>query len=301
MAAMALEQLHPDLLFDTTARLTHLNGLRSALDLPSLPIPESRIFEEDRPTIGIEIEMTWVQAFRSMQERWLDSPDRPGDHSKDSPLYQAFADAYNDNDSRLLPILEKIRPVIPRVGTDAYWEFSFRPTKDASITSAELATLYEAGILFKDIQYATHMTLAGITNDRDASTILCMLEQAGGTTLKRLESVHTSQKGGWARKLSPGGFRRRPGYELEGNDEIAYEFRTLVTTSPEQMSRLLRLGQKLASICLHDEDTWHTIQAKTEHSLKERGLPLRVWHSPKENPEIWRRYGETLLNAASAN
>ncbi len=289
---MTLRRIDSELLFDTPARLSHLNELRNELQLS--PVPITHTPETTLPTLGIEIEMTWIQAFRDMQDRWLDSTDRPQDYSKKTDIYREFTKEYDRNDRQLRPILESIAPVIPRVGFDAYWEFSFRPVNDTVVANAELSTLYEAGILFEDIPYPTHMTIADIETERDASTILCLLEQAGGTTPERLEAALTSKKGSWARK-GKGGQRHRYAWELEGEATSAYEFRTLITTSPEQMGRLLVLGQELAHTCLTHPTAWKNIQDTTERKLKSYDLPLKSWGSPRENPEIWRKYGKTLL------
>lgn len=300
MAPMPLQKIESDALFDTRARLTHLNMLRSELELEPVLIPEQTTEVSLNPTIGIEIEMTWAQAFRNMQARWLHSVDRPTDHKKQSDTYKKFAKQYNQNDRLLKPILQTITPVIPRVGFDAYWEFSFRPVKDTLVADQELSMLYEASVLFDDITYPTHMTIAGIESERDASTILTLLEQAGGTTPERLEAAVTSKEGSWARK-GRGGHRHRAQSELEGDDTTAYEFRTLITTSPEQMSRLLQLGQELAHTCLNHKSAWRNIQADTERRLEAHGLPLKVWESPRESPELWKKYGETLLTSTNAS
>lgn len=294
---MSLQRIESHLLFDTQARITHLNELRDELALSPIPQPAVISDVAERPTIGAEVEMTWVQAFRNMQGRWLNSEVRPRDHDIDSYTHREFALQYKRNNTRLAPILKSITPVIPRVGFDSYWEFSFRPVKDTRVSDAELTTLYEAGILFEDIPCATHMTIANIPSERDAAAILCLVEQAGGTTPKRLESARTSMKGSWARK-GTGSMRLRAASELEGTHTSAYEFRTLVATSPEQMNRLMKLGQEMAYVSIHNTRKWKQIRAKVEDSLVAQGLPLKQWGPPKDTPEIWKKYGETLLTAS---
>jgi|GEM_PF-1369226 len=291
---MSLERLSPDQLFDTPTRLAHVNKLREDLQLPeyitSTPTQDTR----QRPTAGIEIEMSWRQAFEDMHERWLYSSDSPRDYDMDSEEYREFYKGYKRNDHRLRPLLQTITPVIPRVGFDAYWEFSFRPTKDATVADAELSTLYDAGILFEDIPYPTHMTIANIPSDRDASAILCLLEQAGGTTPKRIDAARTAMKGSWAQK-GLGGQRKRTADELEGKDTSAYEFRTLVTTSPEQMHKLFQLGQELAHTCLTHPLAWRHTRDTVEDSLRSQGLPLKLWDAPKEDAAPWQTYSEHFL------
>lgn len=292
---MTIERLPDTRIFDAPTRLARVDRLRASLGLTTLSLMPSSEGSAELPSVGIEIEMTWRQAFQDMHTRWLNAPDSPRDYDMDSDIYREFAETYERNDARLLPILRSITPVVPRVGCDAYWEFSFYPTKDPVVTDAELSTLYDAGLLFKDIPYATHMTLANIPTDRDAATILCLLEQADGTTPQRIEAARTSHKGSWAQK-GTGGFRKRHTYELKGNDTTAYEFRTLITTSPEQIGRLIRLGQELAHTCLYHPTAWQTMRSGVEASLKAHGLPLKPWSSPRHDPEIWRQYSEYFLN-----
>jgi len=291
---MTLERLRDDSLFDTPARFTHLNKLRSQLGLSALSLPVDSA-NSTAATAGIEIEMTWRQAFKDMHDPWLNSDIVPRyDLDINSTEYRAFHLDYTRNYTQLVPRLHSITPVIPRVGDDSFWEFSFRPTKDPAVANAELTTLYDADILFEDIPYPTHMTLAGIPSIRDAAAILCRLEQEGGTTPERLASPEHSKKGTWMQK-GMGGIRKRYATELEGSDTVAYEFRTLVTTSPEQMDRVFRLGQALAYTCLHDPDEWKKERGAIEASLVAQGLPLRMWGHPNREPLVWKAYRETLI------
>ena len=36
-----------------------------------------------------------------------------------------------------------------------------------------------------------------------------------------------------------------------------------------------------------------------EERLKEAGLPLTPWEKPRENVDIWRKYGREVLNASA--
>lgn len=291
---MTLRQLGEDVVFDSGVRFAHLNTLRRDLELEPFQSPDAT-HDSSLPTAGLEIEMTWRQAFPDMHHRWLNAANSPHDLDRLSAEYRDFSRQYSQNDKRLKATLEKIRPVIPRVGFDSYWEFSFRPTTDHRVAEAELRTLYDAKVLFEDIPYPTHMTVAGAMSPRDAGAILCILEREGGTTPERLESVARSKKGSWARK-GIGGMRERSAGELEGADQSAYEFRTLVTTSPEQMSRLFKLGQEMAHACLHDERAWLAERTRVEAWLKSAGLPITPWAHPnqEEHAEVWRAYAKLL-------
>lgn len=290
---MTLERLGDHELFETPTRFAHLNALRGHLGLTSLEAPAIPP-EPSTPTAGIEIEMTWRQAFKDMHDPWLDSNIVPRyDLDINSAEYKAFHANYTRNYNTLIPRLHSLTPVIPRVGEDSFWEFSFRPTKDPAVANAELTTLYDAGILFEDIPYPTHLTLAGIPSIRDAAAILCRLEQAGGTTPERLASPEHSKKGTWMQK-GMGGIRKRNTHELEGDDTVAYEFRTLVTTSPEQMDRVFRLGQELAHTCLHSPTAWKSERDKVEALLVANGLPLRMWGHPNREPLVWEAYRNTF-------
>jgi hypothetical protein len=296
---MTLERLSDDNLFNTPTRFRQINALRETFSLDPLEMPTTPS-NPNTPTAGLEIEMTWRQAFKDMHDPWLHSDISPKyDLDIDSAEYRAFHMDYMRNSARLLPILHSLTPVIPRVGNDAFWEFSFDPVKDPSVAHAELKTLYDADILFEDIPYPTHMTIAGISSNRDAASILCLLEQAGGTTSKRLEApLHSKihpRHGAWMQKGN-GGLRKRYEHELVGDDMTAYEFRTLVTTSPEQMNRIFRLGQELAHTCLHHPLEWKKTRDKVEASLVAHGLPLRMWGPPTHEPLVWDSYRENLIS-----
>lgn len=291
-STMILKRISQNEVFDTSSRMAQVNALRHTFQLSPLEVSDNND-TMTLPSIGIEVEMTWRQAMQDMHERWLNAPDSPNNYDPHSKMYRDFHRIYDRSNKKLLPLLHSITPVIPRVRFDAYWEFSFLPVKNTGVADAELSTLYDANILFEDIPYATHMTIAGIPSTRDAYAILCMLEQAGGTTKTRLDSARTTKKGAWTQK-GAGGLRHRTAGELEGSDTTAYEFRTLVTTSPEQMQRLLALGQEMAHLCMTHPVAWQQTRTKVEDSLKTRGLPLKSWAPPKYDPVTWQGYHELI-------
>ncbi len=269
--------------FDPIYRLQRLNSVRQSLHLDTLELVPSVL----GTSVGIEIEMTWPQAFPDMS-KW-DRPDqRPRQLDRESAEYQQFSLDFDRNERELLPKLKQIESVIPRVGRDAYWEFSFLPTKDASVLIAEVNTLFESNILRDDQMYATHLTLSGIDNNRDAYAALMLLELEGSTPTKRL-----TDKTGWARK-GTGGMRKRGKYELVGDDEHAYEFRTLVTQNVDQVAQLLHTAQSITAM-MHDEpDAWLIKRNELEKVLQHEGLPLKAWPSPNQDPGLWLKYAQLL-------
>ena len=300
MSNLELRPLTDKEIFTPSIRIERLNILRSHLGLSALSlnsVDNNFVFEQNTqpPSVGIEIEMTWTQAFEDMQGRWLESTDRPRDYLKTSPTFKEFSRQYNRNDRNLRPTLEAISSIIPRVGFIPYWEFSFLPTKDTSVIDAEVSTLYEAGILFEDIPYATHMTIANIPTKRDAYAILCALEQSGGSSADRLLLPSSSTREAWSSKGTGGLLKRAPD-ELKGPDTKAYELRTLITTSPEQSKRVLRLGQDLAHLSLNQPKQWLLRRDKIEKSITKLGLPIADWQSPGENAEVWRKYSTLIAD-----
>ncbi len=269
--------------FDPVYRLRRLNDVRRTLDLATLELDAQPL----GTSVGIEIEMTWPQAFPDMS-RW-DKPDiRPRQLDRESAEYEQFSLDFDRNERKLLPKLKQIESVIPRVGRDAYWEFSFLPTKNVGILIAEVSTLFESGILRDDQMYATHLTLSGIDNDRDAYAALMLLELEGSTPSKRLTDMT-----GWARK-GTGGMRKRHKYELLGDDEHAYEFRTLVTQSVEQVTQLLNTAQSITAMMHDSPDEWLNVRRELEQILRVEGLPLKVWPQPSQDPGLWLRYAQLL-------
>lgn len=300
MSNLELRPLTDKEIFTPSIRIERLNILRSHLGLTALLLDDiasnGQVDQEIQPpSVGIEIEMTWTQAFTDMQDRWLESLDRPKEYPKDSPTYKEFHLQYNRNDRKLRPTLEAVSSIIPHVGFIPYWEFSFLPTKDTAVINAEVLTLYEAGILFKDIPYATHMTIADIPTKRDAYAILCALEQSGGSSIDRLLLPSNSTREAWSSKGTGGLLERSPD-ELRGSDTRAFELRTLLTTSPEQIHRVLRLGQELADVCLNSPEQWLLMRTEIEKPITELGLPIADWQSPSKNAEIWQKYSTLLTD-----
>lgn len=268
--------------FNDTARFAAIHRMRSDLSLPEYYEQPSSM---SPLSVGIEIEMTWRQAFPELSQRFVS----PSTLHKKSEAYQAFSNAYDMHDKQLRPTLEHLKNVIPRVGADAYWEFSFLPTNNLSITSAELSLLYDAAILRDDQEYSLHMTVAGITNDRDAFAFLCGLEQAGGTSPQRIIDAANSKKGSWARKGKGGTLKRRP-EELMGDDIIGYEFRTLSAQSEAQMNTVLTTAADLAHMYTADPEAWKAYRGSIEHELTEHGLELKTWPQPRIDPGTWLAY-----------
>ena len=269
--------------FDTTYRIGQLNKTRKLFGLE----PTEVVSGQAGDTVGIEIEMTWPQAFPDMAP-WDRADVRPKDLAKDSAEYRAFCEAYDRNERRLLPKLKQLEAFIPRIGRDAYWEFSFRPSKHVEILVAEVEMLYQAGILHDGYQYATHLTLAGRLNNSDAHAMLYMLEQMGGSTPQRLTSAV-----GWSRKGS-GGMRQRYHHELLGQDMAGVEFRSLVTTSPNQIGDSLRLAQALGRMQREEPEQWMVIRGAAFEHLRGLRLPLNDWPKPKDDPGLWDTYAGSL-------
>lgn len=272
--------------FNEAMRVRRLNSLRRELGLEATELtPEFA----GAHTVGLEVEMTWPQAFPSMS-RWNDQHVRPRDLKHTDPsAYKVFGEEYDQQDKLFKPLLENTKACIPRVGLDAYWEFSFLPSKNFHLLAAEVGTLYEAGILREGVEYATHLTLAGWMSDSDAHVALYLLEKAGGTTASRL-----TRETGWSKKGATGGLRRRQGWELVGNDQHGIEFRSLVCTSPEQIKRVLELAQRLAAIIESQPELWAVMKEQALKELRSHGLPLKQWPKPAIDPDLWRRYAATL-------
>jgi len=279
-------------LFNSSARFAQISKLRSALALPEI---DTGIYADhseqfiDSPTIGIEIEMTWAQAFPTLAEQWK------GLKFQDSPLDRTLPEnqEFDKLDQELQSKLTEVKKVIPRVGIDGYWEFSFHPSKHIGVTIAEAQTLYDASILHEGLNYATQMTIAGINNDRDAFAFLCALELSGGSSPERIESAATSLKGTWARKGKGGLLKRRP-EELMGMDTEAYELRTLITTSSDQLTSLLLTAHQLAVMHQQDPDAWKEFRTHIESRVKAHGLNLTIWGHPRQNQGVWSKYGQLL-------
>lgn len=296
--AMERDTNRIDRCFDPEYRLGRLNQLRVELGLSPLSIE----FEAPQGvSVGIEIEMMWWQAFEDMSH-WGDSQLRPRDLDQSSEEYKQFAADYDRNEQQILPLLQEIEAVIPRVGNDAYWEFSFLPTRHPEVLKAELDTLFELGVLRTDQDYATHLTVAGVHNRRDAFMLLTAAELAGGTTSDRL-LLPTRQVGGaWSRRYdTTGGMRHRAAHELYGPGSSGYEFRTLTTSSAEQIHQVIRVVQELATSSLYHEARWLEQRRILEKVLVDNNLPLSDWPHPQDDPTYWQRYAELIRQAPTIN
>jgi hypothetical protein len=282
--------------FNVEKRFSQVDRLRRSLGLSEINTEQftgsAQTFEHS-PTIGIEIEMSWMQTFPDLASEWEDSDRRPNQLDHNSPEYKRFSKGYDRLDRKLKPTLEEIQNVIPRVGRDAYWEFSFLPSKHIGVTIAEVQTLYDAQVLHNDTAYATHMTVAGIDNDRDAFAFLCGLELSGGSTTDRIHTAITSQKGSWARKGKGGLLKRQP-FELMGKDTEGYEFRTLVASSAQQLTSLLLTAHDLATMYQDDPAAWKRYRTYIESRLRVSGLELKSWERPQSDKIPWLKYADLL-------
>lgn len=275
----------PEQIFDDTARFDAIARLRESLNLP----PAEQKPEIKSPlSIGIEVEMTWRQAFPDLAAQWPQEGVSPKDVDKTSSAYLRFSEEYDRHDKQMKPLLEQTKQVIPRPWRDAYWEFSFLPSNNVTVTTQELAILYDLGILSDNHSYALHMTVAGIDNNRDAYAFLCSLEQNGGTTPERILAAQTSRTGAWACKGEGGLLRRQPS-ELVGDHRVGYEFRTLVASSQEQLTGLLVTAADLATL-MQDKEAWANHRHEVESKLKAFGLEQKPWGKPKGQLSTWMKY-----------
>ena len=282
--------------FTVEKRFEQIHSLRERLGLVPLEIISyGSAIDTLSPTIGIEIEMSWMQAFPDMGAKWRDSLVRPSELHSYTPEYKAFTREYDQHDSKLRPVLEQVQKVIPRVGRDAYWEFSFLPSKNIGVSIAELQTLYDAQILHDGIHYATHMTVAEIDNDRDAFAFLCGLELSGGSSMDRIESAIHSTKGSWSRKGKGGILKRQPS-ELMGDDTDGYEFRTLTTTSLSQMTSLFLTARQLVLMMKNDKKEWERYRTHIESRIRDNDLLLKTWDKPTIDMSPWQKYAKLVGN-----
>ncbi len=278
-------------IFNDQARFEAIDTLRDSLQLPPAK-PEPIIDQAQSPlTIGIELEMTWRHAFAELATKWPTSGPTPRSFEP-SDIFNTFTKEYGSHDKKLRPTLERISEVIPRVGFDAYWEFSFLPSKNIQVTLSELAILYEKEILQNDEDYSMHMTVSGIDNDRDAFAFLCGLELNGGTTPERILQATKTTNGAWAYKGNGGILKREP-KELRGDDKIAYEFRTLLGRSQRQIGSALFEAAKIGTI-LQDPSQWEAFRASIEATLRHQGLETKRWSHPKEDALPWLKYAQLL-------
>jgi len=301
---MELTSLSEELIYNRRYRMRKTQAMRQQLGLEPYQDASLHNDELDTPrtvSVGIEIEMTWQDVMPELARQWQDSDKRPRDFPSSSDEFKTFSADYNAQDIVLKPVLQHIiQPTIPRVGTDAYWEFSFLPTRDVEVTAAELSSLYEANILSEDHEYSLHLIVSDIPSNRDAFALMTFLELNGGTTPQRLMQAAHSKKGSWARK-GIGGVRKRYGYELIGAD-TAYELRTLSATSFETTIQLLRTAQLCTELMNSPDDrdfrTWVDIRNRMERFLVENDLPLEAWKSPKTDIAVWQRYAALIGNSA---
>lgn len=281
-------------IFDPFAREQSIAGLRETLHLTPAPIERNPALMSPLTT-GIEIEQTWRQALPVLGEVWNRRAGSPR-NILNADEWKAFTTAYNDEDARVRSILESITPAIPSPSMDAYWEFSFYPSKNLNYTKMEADSLFDAGLLRDGFEYSLHMTVAGLSTDRDAFAYASALEMSGATTPTRLASAALAKSGAWAQK-STGGIRRRRADELSGDDTVGYEIRTLCVTSQEQLVRTLAQAARVATI-YHSGD-WTEFVKDTEGRQRAAGLSLAPWPKPKLDNSQWELYA-SLLPTTSA-
>jgi len=278
-------------IFDPFAREQSISWLRETLTLPPLPIERDPALMSPL-TAGIEIEETWRQALLILGTEWSNREGSPK-NILNADEWMAFTKAYNEEDSRVRAVLESITPAIPSPSMDAYWEFSLYPSKNLNYTKMETDSLFDAGLLRDGFEYSLHMTVAGLSTDRDAFAYASALEMSGGTTPSRLGRAALARSGAWAQK-SNGGIRKRRADELNGDDTTGYEIRTLCVTSQEQLTQTLGNAARIAT--LYHSAEWGEFVKDIEGRQKAAGLVLAPWPKPKVDNEPWATYASLVAN-----
>ncbi len=281
-------------IFDPFAREQSITWLRETLDLNPTPIERDPSLLSPLTT-GIEIEQTWRQALPVLGEEWSNREGSPR-NILNSDAWDVFTKAYNEEDARVRSVLESITPAIPSPSFDAYWEFSLYPSKDLNYTKMETDSLFEAGLLRDGFEYPLHMTVAGLSTERDAFAYASALEMSGATTPSRLARAAIAKSGAWAQK-STGGIRKRRADELSGADTTGYEIRTLCITSQEQLTRTLGNAAHIATM-YHSGD-WGEFVKDIEGRQKAAGLALAPWPRPKADNTPWATYASLITTNAA--
>lgn len=293
--AMRAEQLSPEEVFDGVLRLRRNNQMRQQLGLEP---NATELIGARLPSVGIEIEMAWHQALPELAAKWPNPSDRVKDST--SAGHAEFLEDYARADRTMKEMLAITMPYIPS-SPDAYWEFAFMPSEDSDVIAAEVKTLYDAEILRLGTEYATHLTITGLKKYEDAHIILWELEHNGGSSAARIEQAIHDPVGSWSVK-SRGGVRRRWPRGMVGKPEgKAYELRSLITTSPEQIAYVMRTAQLLVQEAVQEPGVWEERRQAVKAECLKLGLEWGPWQKPKNAPEFWGRYALAIAESTQNN
>lgn len=288
-------------------RLSRSFGLATMADeirgrpLPTWGCPECVAF---LPDLGIEIEVPFSSFFPDLWARY--SLAERGIRGLEIHELEALSRECVEPERALREKLAlTVAAGIPR-GNDRYWEFSLPPAREVALLVEAVRLLTAAGVLPRGRRHSLHLTISGLHANRDAYTLLGVLEAlhvtperlASGLVQSR-QAIHT----GWARK-GKSGILEKGAADLLGPAPCAVELRTLQLPGDDmELQDLLARAQGWAHAIAHTDKSpwwsiWCSVRDLFRHQLHDLGLPDANWWTSGPaggvDFESWTRFVEAL-------
>ena len=244
---------------------------------------------EQRPSIGIEIELPWkvmlarkdpraAEILAQRRNYWLTQ-----DEERDT--IQA---ALDELDAEYKPKIIAAHSAGIGKGNDGYAEFALKPHYDVEPILDQVAYLYRSDLLRTGEIYPLHVTLGGFALNKAAGQLLFGLEVVGRTRPERV-----LQSNSWNRKGKAGALNRQP-HELALECTKGVEFRTLELYSLLQLSNILKTALK-GGEAIMDQCKWGKWQEVLRERATEKSINIDTpWLKIDEDPSRWLVYAAAL-------
>lgn len=305
--------------------ISHLATMcEAALDVDSIAAQEQasqhvRLTTGILPTIGCEIEIKWSSLFPEIADEYFGAKDTLGEFERAfddlSPVEQDELNALRKvHETELLPAYQATCDAGIPAGSDAFWEFANAPAYSARTLSTEVKLLFHAGFIPEGHHHALHVTLGGLALGRGgAHMVLAGLELLHGLPERFIlatQGTKYATANTWARRGREG-IRQRTSEQLQLNDTIGIEFRTLTIASSEAADDLFSDAQNLGSILLAYRQhayspshltqplrpLWDTYRQRIKDLMHAYQLPSEPWGKPHENAIPWLRWAGVISEA----
>ena len=161
---------------------------------------------EQRPSIGIEIELPWkVMLARADSEAADILARRKSFWSTEGEERVTVQAALDKLDAEYKPKITAAHMAGIGKGNDGYTEFALRPQYAVEPILDQVSYLYQSDLLRLGEAYPLHVTLGGFALNRAAGQLLFGLEVVGRTRPERV-----LQSNSWNRKGKAGVLHRQP-------------------------------------------------------------------------------------------
>lgn len=271
------------------------------------------------PTIGCEVEVSWASLYPELIDKYFSELDPQKTFTTMGQMAGALTKERREEFLKEKEAIEKqekakyeatVQMGIPK-GNDGYWEFAHSPAYAWQTVAEEVDILMDRGLIPTGFPHAMHITLGGIAIEGGGPHLMLAGFELLTVPSERIrKAANASSSYSWARRESHnvGGLRHRPAHKLMLGQQSGVEFRTLVTSKPEDHRASLRIAQLLGTIllCKRNQanlqsealakiaELWPSYRSAITSLFEARNLPNTAWDNPSSSPPVWRTWADCL-------